>query len=357
MKVLPTKILLSKIKRRVLRYGWILRLGTILLLAFLAILVFYSLSTFIRRTKISFYLDLARSFIFTPDSQIKPIAGRTNILILGKSGEGHDSPQLTDSIIFVSLDHRKKNIIMISLPRDIWLPELRAKLNSVYYWGNQKERGGGLILAKATVEKILGEPVQYGFVIDFRGFVRTIDILGGINVEVERAFTDEKYPVAGRENDKCGGDPNLKCRYETVHFDKGWQHMDGETALKFVRSRNAQGDEGTDLARAARQQKVIAAVREKFFTWRTILSPKKLLALRQELSKNSETDLPPTGLAVLARRILQAKDNLNSYVLPEDLLINPPISPLYDNLYVFVPRGDGWEEIQTWVDNLLGKTD
>jgi len=142
-----------------------------------------------------------------------------NILILGKGGQGHEAPDLTDTVIFASLKHNDPTLALVSLSRDIWIPELRAKLNSAYYWGNQKQENGGQILAKSTVEQIVGKPIHYIVVVDFSGFKNIIDTLGGIEVEVERSFIDERYPISGREADDCGGDdPEFLCRFETVSF-------------------------------------------------------------------------------------------------------------------------------------------
>ncbi|MCH7640808.1 LCP family protein [Patescibacteria group bacterium] len=249
---------------------------------------------------------------------------------------------------------------MISLSRDIWIPEIRAKLNSTYYWGNQKQEGGGLVLAKSTIEKVVGVPVHYGVVVDFSGFTEIIDEMGGIEVDVERAFIDELYPIPGREEDECDGDPEYKCRYETVSFEEGVQAMDGETALKFVRSRNAEGDEGTDFARAARQEKVLTATREVATSLRVLANPKKILAIISVLRKTVETDIDPSAAVILARRIFSAKENIYSEVLPEELLVNPPKSARYDNLYVFIPKGDpstgsgqAWSEVHEWVGCVL----
>ncbi|MFC1710470.1 LCP family protein, partial [Patescibacteria group bacterium] len=235
--------------------------------------------------------------------------GRTNVLILGKGGEGHDAPDLTDTIIFASISHEDGSVSMISLPRDIWVDELKTKLNSLYYWGNQKQEGGGLILAKSHVEEVIGQPLHYGIVIDFEGFVDVIDVIGGVEVNVKNGFTDEKYPIMGKEDDECGGDTEFKCRYKTVKFDKGTQTMDGKTALIFVRSRNADGDEGTDLARAERQELIIASVKDKVLSSQILLSPKKLRSL-YEISGNAiETDIDANVGPVLARKIFDARDN------------------------------------------------
>jgi LCP family protein required for cell wall assembly len=347
------KIFFSKLKRRILKHIWLARIGLIILVVSGFYLLYLLFSFLLGSLGITSYTKLIGDFIFTPTQKIQATEDRTNILILGKSGEGHDAPDLTDTIILASVGHTNPSIALISLPRDIWVPELRAKLNSTYYWGNQKQGGGGLILAKSTVESIAGQPVHYGLVIDFSGFMEIVDVLDGVEVDVERSFTDEKYPIAGKENDECDGDLEYKCRYETISFEKGKQTMDGETALKFVRSRNAEGDEGTDLAREARQQKVIAAVQREIFSSKVLLSPKRMLSVWKVVSNSIETDIDSSAGAILLRRLLQAKGQMKSHVLSEDFLVNPPIQSRYDNLYVFIPAGDGWEEVHNWVRDIL----
>lgn len=361
------RIALSKVKRRILRHIWLVRIG--LLIGFLlgVYLIIIVTGAVIRKTGAGFYFDLAKDFIFTPSTKIESLEGRTNILILGKGGGGHEAPDLTDTIIFASITHKNSSVALISLSRDIWIPELRAKLNSAYYWGNQKQKDGGLILAKSEVEKIVGAPVHYGVVVDFSGFKKIIDVLGGIEVDVERSFTDKKYPIPGRENDDCGGnDSEYLCRYETIQFEKGKQIMDGETALKFARSRNAEGDEGTDFARAARQEKVLETIKKKALSRQILLSPKKIINLINVVLESLETDIDPSAAAILARRVLEARDDVYSHVLPESLLENPPKSPRYDNLYIFIPKedpstapskggqaGQAWDEVHKWVECVL----
>jgi len=90
-----------------------------------------------------------------------------------------------------------------------------------------------------------------------------VDLLDGVEVDVENTFDDYRYPINGKENDLCDGDPEYDCRYEDIHFDQGLQLMSGETSLKYVRSRNAEGDEGTDFARSQRQQRLLLSFKEK----------------------------------------------------------------------------------------------
>ena len=351
----PIKInvAISRIKRRILKYTWLVRgglLGLSILGIYLAVLF---VGFVLGKTPLGSFVKLGGDFIFTPKDKIEVMEGRTNILILGKGGEGHEAPELTDTIIFASISHQNPEVKLVSLPRDIWIAELRTKLNSVYYWGNQKQKGGGIILARSTVEQISGQTIEYAIVIDFSSFKEIIDTLDGVEVEVDRTFTDNKYPIIGKENDECGGDPEFACRYETIHFEKGVQIMDGETSLKFARSRNAEGEEGTDFARSSRQQKIISATSQKVLSGKILLSPKTLLKLWEIIRTSVETDLTDSASAILARRLLSSKDNLKSFVLPEELLVNPPESPRYDNLYVFIPKSGDWEEIHKWFDCIV----
>ncbi len=352
-KVNKRKVFLSRVKRKLLKHIWILRGALFLGIVALFCLIIFLFSNLIKRTKLPYYSSLIKNFVFVPRNVVKEIEGRTNILILGKGGNGHEAPDLTDTILLLSLDRNSRKITIISLPRDIWISPLRTKLNSLYYWGNKKEVGGGVILAKSSVEEILGQHVHYAVVLDFSGFKEIIDALGGIEVDVENSFTDEKYPIPGKESDLCGGDPEYKCRYETVSFKKGKQFMDGETALKFARSRNAEGDEGTDFARQKRQQKIVEAIKDKILDKNIILSPRKLLQLKNVFFSAFETDITESEGVILARMIFDARNNTETFVIPENLLENPPKSSKYDNLYVFIPKRGNWSEVQNWVKCLL----
>lgn len=362
---------LSRLKRRVFKHTWIVRV----LLVALGILGLYSLLLLFKlgltRSGVSYYLGLAADFLFTPASKVESYNNRTNLLILGKGGAGHEAPDLTDTIIFASISHDSSNaqspaVVLISLPRDIWIPELRAKLNSTYYWGNEKRPDGGLDLTASMVEKIVGQPVHYTMVVDFQGFEGLIDALEGIEVEVDNAFVDNKYPIKGKEDDDCGGDPDFACRYETVSFEAGKQTMDGSTALKFVRSRNAEGDEGSDFARTARQQKVLSAIKSKITSVDTLKSPQKIKAMWKAVEESVETDIDASAAAILTRRGYASKNEITSHTLPEEFLEQPELQDRFDNLYVFIPRekdvesptGVSWSEVQTWIEcTLSGQAD
>lgn len=344
---------LKRAKRVMLsRHLWFTRLIFIALL----VLVFWGIFVISRNiflnSKMGQYARMLKAFVVPATDILESKDGRTNILLLGIAGDGGKNPRVTDTIILASLTKYKATLV--SVPRDIWIPEFEDKINSAYFRGNEKAAGGGLILTKSVVEEVLGQTVNYALALDFDGFVKVIDQLGGVEVEVERAFTDKRFPVPGKEDEDCGGDPELLCRYETVTFNAGRQVMDGETALKFSRSRHSEDpEEGTDLARAARQQKVLLAIKNAIVTRKNLLSPGKMLGLWQTFKQITETDLSDTQLAYVARLFVDARDNINSDTIPEDLLFSPPYSKEYRNLFVFVPKSGNWGEVHAWLLGVL----
>jgi LCP family protein required for cell wall assembly len=140
------------------------------------------------------------SVLRDPSKSLQKTNNRTNILVLGRGGAFHEASDLTDTIIVVSLDHSSNQVSMISLPRDIWIDSMRAKINTAYHYGQQKNpEGGGFVLARDAVFQVTDLPIHYTAVVDFEGFKQAIDLVGGVEVEVERSFTDEKYPVENNE--------------------------------------------------------------------------------------------------------------------------------------------------------------
>ncbi len=278
----------------------------------------------------------------------QPQAGRTNILVLGVAGENYKGSDLTDSIIFFSVENKTGESLLLSLPRDIWIAPLRTKLNSIYHYQGIEE-------TKKAVSDILGQKIDYSLIIDFDVFVQMVDLLGSVEVDVERAFDDYRYPITGKENDLCDGDPEFNCRYEDLHFDQGQQLMDGQTALKYVRSRNAEGEEGTDFARSQRQQRLFLALKRKMLTPKFIFNFSRINKLVTLVNENIKTDISPDDYGQLFRIGLRIRKNkMETAVLNDGYLINPSTSEeRYDNQWVLVPQSGSWEEIHTYVKGLL----
>ncbi|MEK7633342.1 MAG: LCP family protein [Patescibacteria group bacterium] len=291
---------------------------------------------------------------------LKSYNNHVNILFLGIAGADHEGPNLSDSIVVASYDLKANHLTTISIPRDVWSEALRDKINSAYAYGEAKKKGAGFILAKAEVEIIIGQPIHYGAAINFDQFEKLIDFLGGVEVNVENSFVDKEFPIAGRENDLCDKDPEYKCRYKTISFTKGVVLMNGQTALNFVRSRHAEGSEGTDFAREKRQQKVIEAAKNKLIAFAkkpNIDNYKKIYDLSDKLIKR---DIDNQQVAIILKNIVLRKNfKQEKIVLSEDFFINPETNlDRYDGLWVLIPINDDIEAVRKYIDCRLNqKTD
>ncbi len=326
----------------------------------------------------------------------KQTDGRVNILLLGIGGGNHDGPDLTDSIILASYNLKTNEVSMFSIPRDLWLPSINEKINTAYTIGLSKG-GNGLGYTENAVSSVVGAPVHYAVVLDFSGFSKAVDLVGGVDINVSDSFDDYEYPIDGKENDLCGWkeqqmdinadqakalnvnpgflkvyiDPTGKvatdsasldfsCRYEHIHFDKGWTHMDGTTALKFVRSRHAIGVEGSDFARSRRQQLVIEAFKQKAFSVQTLANPAKVAGLVGTFGDSLRTDIPASNYLDFYSLAKKSKVT-NSVVLGdlgngESILYNPPLSSNYGGAWVLVPKNKDYNLIAEFIKQTLNPT-
>lgn len=340
----------AKIKRRLYKHLWLVRPLTYILGGCLvALLLFVLLRSLWPGLK-------AGVNFFSPNlNQLQSFRSRTNILLLGIGGERQAGADLTDSMMLLSINLLTADTVIISLPRDIWVESLQAKLNTAYHYGEAKQAGGGLILAKAAVGEIVNQPVQYSTVMDFSGFEQAIDILGGVDVDVPRGFVDKLYPLPGKED----AEPE-SARYETVEFKPGQQHFDGATALKYVRTRHAEGEEGTDYARAQRQQRLILAFRDKLLQVKTLLNFNKIKRLKQIGLASVKTDLKPEAYPDLVKLALKIdREQIRTGVLDQGsraedippLFYNPPVSRF--GQWVLLPTGDDWQVVYQYIEEIL----
>lgn len=184
-----------------------------------------------------------------------------NVLLTGNGGSGHSGGELMDAIMIVHINITDKKAGLISFPRDFW------------FSGHKINADPSL---KDALTGVTGLAISNVISIDFNSFVKMIDSIGGITVDVKKAYTDNFYPVKGKENELCGKLPDevaslhakysgfelekqFICRYETISYGVGLNKMSGETALKYVRSRHGDGDFG----RSMRQFEVLKAILQK----------------------------------------------------------------------------------------------
>lgn len=288
--------------------------------------------------------------VFNTGVDLKSQEGRTNILLLGIGGGSHAGADLTDTILVVSLVPKVKKMAMISVPRDIWSDTLKDKVNSAYHYGEVKKEGGGLTLAKVVVEDVVGLPIHYVLLIDFSGFESIIDIVGGIDITVPKSFTDTEFPIAGKEEDLCDGDPEFACRYESVSFISGNQHMDGETALTYIRSRHAEGDEGSDFARGRRQQEVFAVLLQQIKNPSLWLSISRARLLFDAFDRATTTDMRIGELATVGKMIVKMGSREPKRISFVEYLTEPPLW-MYGR-YTLVPK-EGFGVIHEYIKTSL----
>lgn len=215
---------------------------------------------------------------------------RVNILVLGiDQREGMTGPARTDTMLLFTLDRQARTAGMLSINRDLWVKipggQRAGKINTAHFLGEVEQvSGGGPALAMQTVQAALDIPVQYYIRLNFSAFEQLIDLIGGIDLNVEQPIDDPDYPDTG-------------FGYEPFHIDAGWQHLDGRTALKYARTR---ATPGSDLDRVKRQQQVILAVRDKLLKERRL--PQLLTQLGSLLAMYSgsiQTNLTPGQLREL----------------------------------------------------------
>lgn len=300
-------------------------------------------------------------------SNILETDGRTNILVLGSDvrNSGAESGRyLTDTMIIVSIGSVDGDIVMVSLPRDLWITEHYSKLNAVYELQ-------GMDALKNTLFEVTGIPIHYHVVVTFDLFEQAIDILGGIEVTVENAFTDYYYPIEGMENSTCGmtpekiakatGEFDYPCRWKRIDFETGKQTMDATTALEFARSRHGTNNEGTDFARSKRQQKVIIAIKDKAMSLETLFNPTKVKGLYDAYSKNVDTNMDLKTLESFYLLSQQINfDKVVSVVLDDTseadnggLLYNPVDTTLYGGSWVLIPRTGDFSQVKAYMQKYI----
>jgi LCP family protein required for cell wall assembly len=234
---------------------------------------------------------------------------RINFAFYGYGGAGHDGAYLTDSIMVVSVQPQPTGpptVAEISIPRDWYVPNQLGtgkidygRINQAYSDGiggrgtlPSSDPSAGAAVANRTLEHLLGIHIDHWIGLDFQAFKSAVDAVGGVDVVVPNTFTDYQYPAG-----ECNGQPGQNCRYETVHFNAGLQHMNGTLALEFSRSRHSNDNgEGTDFARSRRQQLVVAALKQKVVSLGGLGNLPDLL---NSLGDNVVTDLHVNDLEAL----------------------------------------------------------
>jgi len=268
---------------------------------------------------------------------------RINILLLGMGGLKHDGPYLTDTVMLASLKPSTNQLAFISIPRDLLVNIPKQgwwKINIANHFGEQKKKNSGAELTTEIVENITGLKIPYYVRVDFEAFEQIIDEVGGVKIHVDHGFTDPLYPT-------------LDHKYQVISFQHGWQTMDGDTALKFVRSRHGNNGEGSDFARSLRQQKLLSAMKKRLFSYQMLFKPHKVSKILRTLDKHILTNLKTSEFL----KLIQLGKNINADNFIHHVLNDAPDNLLYagvvNEAYVLQPRAGDWADVRELANKIF----
>ena len=261
---------------------------------------------------------------------------RVNILLVGldQRWEVQHRAFRTDSIMIASLHADTSEALLFSIPRDLYVEvpgHGKRRINIAHVLGETQDYpGGGPALLMDTIQQNFGIPLQGYVMVNFQGFRETVDLLGGVDIYVDKEIWDNKYP------DDKGGEM-------TIHIPAGQQHMDSETLLIYCRSRYG----SDDFDRMSRQQKALVAVGKKFLSLQML---PRLPELLQTMSHTFYTDLSPSAILRLAGMASRAEpDNMRSVVIDRSYMDPSQRQPGDEPSLVY----PDWDKIHSLVDEVF----
>ncbi|MSU75377.1 MAG: LytR family transcriptional regulator [Candidatus Magasanikbacteria bacterium] len=269
---------------------------------------------------------------------------RINILLLGMGGPGHDGPFLTDTNIIVSIKPSTKEIALVSIPRDLGVKidtNGWRRINYANSIGEVTNPGQGGEYARKIFEQTFGIAIPYYVRVDFTAFVETINAVGGVSVNVTTAFTDYTFPGA-------------RFSTTTVHFEAGMQTMDGGRALTFARSRHGNNGEGSDFARARRQQLVLEALKQKLLSAGTYSNPLTVQQILGSLAEHVTTNLNFPQIMYLGGLAKDTANPIKTLVFdssPTGFLINTTGD---SGAFILAPKNGSFEPMHLAIQNIFG---
>ena len=262
---------------------------------------------------------------------------RVNFLFLGVAGEGNSAPQLTDTILIINSSPKGDNPVGVSIPRDLLIKYPNAnyytKINALY------QEGGIKTIAKKIFE-ITNLEIDYYLVLDLNSVKDLINKLDGIDIEVKEDIYDPKFPAEYNS-------------FEIFSLAKGDQHLNGETALKYIRTRNQPMG---DFSRIERQQQVISAIKDKILDLSFIWDFPKILSLWNILQKNASTNIDLIDLKYAWNLIKKANvDEIKFNAIAPPLVISDTTILGNETASVLVPKvgTNNYTEIQAFINKLI----
>ncbi len=264
---------------------------------------------------------------------------RLNVLVLGMEGSDDinsniGGPLLTDSMMLFSYNKTSDKAAVVSIPRDIYVKidlntKKTGKLNELYEYGYY-HKNGGISYVEEMLSRITGIHIDKTVMIDFTAFKKLIDEVGGIDISLAQPFEEDK-----------------QWSYK-FYLPAGPNHLDGEQALYYARSRFS----SSDFDRARRQQEILFALKDKFAKLNFWSDPIKAVSILNTVHSNITTDFniwDTKSLLSLAKNINSS--NIKKYGISTDNLLYE--SRDSSGSYILLPKGDNFMQIkQFFKDNL-----
>ncbi len=267
--------------------------------------------------------------------------GRINILLIGIGGQQHVAGNLSDSIMVISLDPLSKDVTMLTIPRDLYLQigDYGAnKINAAHVYGEDYDYpGGGPRLLMDTISFHLGVPIHYYTRLDFEGFRQAVNTVGGIELEVKQAINDPAYP----DEDLSG--------FEPFSIAAGQHHLDGNTALKFARSRHTTND----FDRGSRQQQLLVALKDKALSLGTLLNPLKINGLLSAIGDHVRTNISVDDVMKLAEMGKEVDNGRVQRAVLDNSPENYLATQTINSISALVPRSGDFSQLKNYVRHLM----
>lgn len=290
---------------------------------------------------------------------VKQTDNRVNFLVLGIDTLGNRSSDqiMTDTIMVLSLNTTNGVVTSFSVPRDLYIASAKVKINGIYQQAKTAGNPQPQAATTQAIESLTGIPIHYTVMLEINEIGKVIDAIGGLDVAVERSFTDTRFP---REDVDVSAVTDPTKLYKTVEFIQGTEHMDGQRATEFIRSRHSTDPlEGSDDGRVRRQQQVIAALIHKLEDKQIVKQPVYVGLLLKVYREDINQFVPMTDAVAIGRQFIKLAKapTMRSFQMPvkdfapDPVLYHPARFPT--GAWVYLPVDSSGKQIKDLVSSWL----
>ncbi|PGZ95266.1 LytR family transcriptional regulator [Bacillus pseudomycoides] len=278
------------------------------------------------------------------EQAVKPLSNNVSVLIMGiDENQGREKEYSgafhTDALLLATFNKDDKTVKLVSIPRDTYsylpIEKKKDKITHAYAYGAVKNgKDGGPQATIDAVEKLFNVPVDYFVKFNFNSFIKVVDDLGGIDIDVPVTFTEQD------SNDTAGA----------IHLEKGYQHLNGEQALALARTRKID----SDAMRGQRQELVIEAIVKKLASAGSVTKVGKIIDdINGDFTTNFSFDdmlsFYKYGIGSSIEKVQLVGEDC---YMSEDKICKPTYAPKHT--YYYMPDQKNMADITKQLRNHLG---